>query len=292
MCNVLIASREEEPKKVMEMPGVPYQGGYPDFMRYEDLNDACSTPGPSRESMLEDICYYWENHGKQIIVEDDPVVATFFLKKIIASNYLLLIGYISAGIGELDYHISRRDRPISNLNIEWVEERWKDLQAWNRQCSRYCESVEDMLDSFGVLSVKSEVLHSWETSNKDFYIIQRKLLNIKHRSNDMLTSFTGLAGILGNRQSLHEAKSVKILTFLGIIFLPLSLTSGLLTMNEEYQPGASHFWIYFAIAIPLILSVFGVVFLVDTGLDGKWFLRHRTTQTAGLKENKEKVVGA
>ena len=246
--------------------------------------------------MLEDLSYYWTQYAKDILVEDDPIIATFFLKKIIASNYLLLIGYIGALLSELDYDVSRRDRPISRLQIEWVEERWKDLQAWTRQCSKYCESVEETMYSFEI-PTESEVSKSWETGGNDFYIIQRKLLSMSNRSNDLLASFTGLAGILGNRKalkeanrSLHEAKSVKTLTFLGMLFLPLSLASGLLSMSGDYLPGASQFWIYFAIAIPLILCVFGVVFLVKMGygVDGEWSLRHwKNSVAAFMKSNKE-----
>ena len=298
MRDVFIGSRQEAQQ--LSMPGEPYQGGYPDFMRYKDLDDTCSTPGPSRESMLEDLSHYWTQYAKDILVEDDPIIATFFLKKIIASNYLLLIGYIGALLSELDYDVSRRDRPISRLQIEWVEERWKDLQAWTRQCSKYCESVEETMHSFEIPK-ESEVSRSWETGGNDFHIIQRKLLSMSKRSNDLLASFTGLAGILGNRKvlkeanrSLHEAKSVKTLTFLGMLFLPLSLASSLLSMSGDFSPGASQFWIYFAISIPLILCVFGVVFLIKMGygVDGEWSLEHWKNSLAGLmKGNKEMMHG-
>ena len=262
----------------VSMPGEPYQGGYPDSMRYSDLNESCSAPGPSRKSMLEDLSYYWTQYAKDILVEDDPIIATFFLKKILASNYFLLIGYIGALLSELDYGVAQRYRPISRLQIEWVEERWEELQAWTRQCSKYCESLEETMYSFEI-PTESELSKSWEPGDKDFYIIQRKLLSMSKRCNDLLASFTGLAGILGDRRvlkeanrSLHEAKSVKTLTFLGMLFLPLSLASGLLSMSGDYSPGGSQFWIYFAIAIPLILCVFGAVFLVKMGygVDGEW----------------------
>ena len=239
--DVFIGSRQEAQQ--LSMPGEPYQGGYPDSMRYKDLNDTCSTPRPSRESMLEDLSHYWTQYAKDILVKDDPIIATFFLKKIIASNYLLLIGYIGALLSELDYDVSRRGRPISRLRIEWVEERWKDLQSWTRQCSKYCESVEETMYSFEI-PMKSEVSKSWETGGNDFYIIQRKLLSMSKRCNDLLASFTGLAGILGNRRvlkeansSLHEAKSVKTLTFLGMLILPLF--SGFSTSQHEWRLLAS-----------------------------------------------------
>ena len=155
--------------------------------------------------MLEDVFHYWTQYAKDVLVEDDPTIAIFFLKKIIASNYLLLIEYIGALLSELDCDVSRRDRPISRLQIEWVEERWKDLQAWTtRQCSKYCESVEETMYGFEI-PMESEVSKSWETSGKDFYIIRKKLLSMSNRSNDLLASFTGLAGILGNRKALKEA---------------------------------------------------------------------------------------
>ena len=186
---------------------------------------------------------------------------------------------------------------MSRLQIEWVEERWKDLQAWTRQCSKYCESVEETMYSFEIPRA-SEVSKSWETSGKDIYII-RKLLSMSNRSNDLLASFTGLAGILGNRKalkeanrSLQEAKSVKTLTFLGMLFLPLSLASGLLSMSGDYSPGASQFWIYFAIAIPLILCVFGVVFLVKMGygIDGEWSFKHWKNSLAGFMKGDKNMM--
>ncbi|KAK3172852.1 hypothetical protein OEA41_006177 [Lepraria neglecta] len=155
----------------VSVPGEPYQGGYPDFSKYEDLDDACSSCGPSRQPMLEDICFYWTHHRKSIVVADEPVVATIFLRKIVASNYMLCIGYIVALLGELDYNVSRRDRPISELDITWVEERWKDLQAWNRQCAQYCDSVEAILDSFEISLSENEAPSSWESCEKDFHVI-------------------------------------------------------------------------------------------------------------------------
>ena len=98
------------------------------------------------------------------------------------------------------------------------------------------------------------------------------------RSNDLLASFTGLAGILGNRRvlkeankSLHEAKSVKTHIFGHVVLAPLSGLR-LLSMSGDYSPGGSQFWINFAIALPLILCVFGVVSLVRMGygVDGEW----------------------
>jgi hypothetical protein len=65
---------------------------------------------------------------------------------------------------------------------------------------------------------------------------------------------------VGNRQSLFEARSVRLLTLLGMTVLPLSFTSGLFSMSGEYAPGNSHFWVFFAVSVTLIGLIFGITY--------------------------------
>ena len=51
---------------------------------------------------------------------------------------------------------------------------------------------------------------------------------------------------------MREAKCVKSLALAGLIFIPLIYTSGLFSMNDGYIPGASHFWIYFVVSLPMM----------------------------------------
>ena len=261
------------------MNSIPYQGGYPDFIKFTTLKDVCRTSGPSRESMLEDICYYWTNHASCIDVQGDPAVSTIFLKKIIASNYLVLIEHGRAMLGTLELSLSRQGQDISELQIAWAEQRWSDLQSWSRRYSEYCENVESIIDDTRISSPEEDASNDWLSSKHDFRIIHRKLCNHKRRSEALISSLTGLAGILGSRQtlkeanrSLHEAKRVKILTSLGMVFAPWFLTSGIFSMSDKFLPGAKSFWIYFAVTIPLVPVVFGVAFLITLGYgdDSEW----------------------
>ncbi|KAL8794630.1 MAG: hypothetical protein Q9195_002826 [Heterodermia aff. obscurata] len=259
------------------MNSLPYQGGYPDFIKFTTLQDACRTSGPSRKSMLEDICYYWTNHASCIDIQSDPAVSTIFLKKIIASNYMILIEHGRAMLSTIELSLSRQGQDISELQIAWAEQRWSDLQSWNRRYSEYCENVESIIDNMRISSPEEDA--SWLSSKLDFHVIHRKLCDHKRRSEALISSLTGLAGILGSRQtlkeanrSLHEAKRVKILTSLGMVFAPWFLTSGIFSMSDKFLPGAKLFWIYFAVTIPLVPVVFGVAFLVTLGYgdDSEW----------------------
>ena len=266
----------------ISLPSEPYQGGYTDFIDCTNAYDACQTSGPSRESLLEDICYYWTNHWTCIDIQDEPVVSTIFLKKIIASNYMILIEYIRGMLSNLEIAWSRQEQDISEIKIAWAEQRWSELQCWSRRCSEYCENVEAILDGLGVPLSESQASREWDSCEKDFHLISRKLKGLKSRSDTLTASLTGLAGILGNKQalkeakrSLHEAKSVKILTLLGMMFLPLSLTSQILSMSERFLPGPGQFWVYITVSLPLVALVFFVVFLINLGYssDGEWSSR-------------------
>lgn len=93
--------------------------------------------------------------------------------------------------------------------------------------------------------------------------------------------YNRLAGIAGNqralreaKRSLKEAKGIKTLTLLGMVFIPLAFCTGLFSMNDQYLPGTASFWIYFAVSIPLIVAVFLFAFLINLGYDteGEWNL--------------------
>ena len=265
--------------KKVKIVSEPYQGGYADFMPYETLEQMCETPGPNRFSALEDICHYWHHHGSSINVGTSPTASTVFLKKIIASHYMVLNEYIRALLSELEWFLSRKERELRELKTEWAEERWSDLQAWSRRCSEYIDNVEGILDQFGIPLQENRASKEWASCELDFHLISRKLHNCKKRSESLLSSFTGLAGMLGNRQavieanrSLHEAKNVKILSFLGMLFLPLSFAASFLSMNGHFSPGERLFWVFFAIAFPLVGLVSGAIYFINWGYDeeGRW----------------------
>lgn len=47
------------------------------------------------------------------------------------------------------------------------------------------------------------------------------------------------------------------MTYIALVFIPLSFTSTIFSMSDDFGPGKDRFWIYFATAIPLLLVVLG-----------------------------------
>jgi CorA-like Mg2+ transporter protein len=261
----------------------PFSNGYPDFIKHPEFGKNVHIPeGPPRTSMLEDLCFYWNEYGAYLVKNSSPATATVFVQKVVVSNYMQLIEFVRANISNLEYQLSRRNT-LADIRINWVEERWSDLQAWSRRCSEYIEDVESIMIGLGISSSASAVTDSkitdWRNCDRDFQYIYHRLKALKARVDVLNNSITGLAGIIGNQQalleakrSLKEAKGIKTLTLLGMVFIPLAFSTGLFSMNDRYLPGAASFWIYPAISIPLLVIVFSAASLIELGYnnEGDW----------------------
>jgi len=71
-----------------------------------------------------------------------------------------------------------------------------------------------------------------------------------------------LSSMITSTQSAEEAKQSSILTFVALIFAPMTLVSNVLAMSGGFAPGGHLFGWYFGISVPLTLLVFLMVMIV------------------------------
>ncbi|KIX06778.1 uncharacterized protein Z518_04754 [Rhinocladiella mackenziei CBS 650.93] len=282
-----------------EMPNEAFQGGYADFINYTSLEEAKSTPGPPRTSLFDDLLYYYSHHSDCLTITASPASSTLFVRKIVASHFMMLGEYYRGVLSHLEWLLSRRET-FANLTLDWVEERCSDLHSFNRRCDEYESDIAAVLEQMGIEQPESEqtaerhrqgqcycggvcssscdgpvnTARDWTSSRPDFVHLSTRFAKLKRRSASLLTSFTNLASIVGNRQSLSEARSVRALTYLGLTFVPLSFVTSLFSMNDAYLPGSSssggaqgtggggkRFWIAAVVAAGLVLCVFWLSFI-------------------------------
>ncbi|KAL9108929.1 MAG: hypothetical protein Q9227_006325 [Pyrenula ochraceoflavens] len=236
--NILVGGPDEQYEKV-SVQSRPYQGGYRNFI---DDTDGQTRP---QGCLFTEIIYYCEHYSSMLEIGDDPLVTTIFLQKIVASHYMTLIKYVKSLLNHLSFRLSQRTK-LGDLNTDWVEHGWSDLMVWNWRCNKYCQRVEAIMTSLGI-DEDSRPLSTDNMSScaKDFIGIHRHLVTLRQRSETLASDFNGVATIVLNREalreanrSLQEARSVRVLTLLGMLFLSLSFVSSLLSMAKDYLPGA------------------------------------------------------
>lgn len=250
----------------------PFQGGYADFIPYVGAEAALKAENPPRTSLFDDLCFYHERHCQHLSVTADPQSVTLFAQKIVASEYMLLINYHRTLLSHLGWRLSRRDS-LDVFDPEWVEKAWSDLQSFLRRLDDHHLKVGLAISAMH-LEPQTTTPGVSRSIHTDFQYIENQLQRLKIRADGLLNSFTSLQSIIGNRQSLDEARSVRILTVLGMTFLPLSLVASLLSMGGNFMPGASDFWVYWAASLPSVLLVFALAWLAMHSL--QWMETRRT----------------
>jgi len=247
-----------------------FQGGYVDFLPPPSPERALSKDRHPHTSMIKDLCHYFLNHSDLIPEKDweDPVASSLFLKKMVAAHHLQLVDYIKAMLPSLELR----------LTTAWKQEQdqWKSLQTISRRCGNYCDDIEDTLLSLGIplSEVQSIVTNDWKDCNKDFQYIYFRLKILKQRTDTLMQAMTGLASIAGNRQNLEEAKRVKRLNLLALLFIPLAYTSSLFSMQDNYAPNKGKFWVYWVCAIIVVSVTSFATWVLDQALndEAQWIL--------------------
>jgi hypothetical protein len=285
----------------------PFDGGYNDFIQQPDgyfefvKGKEKSTPGPPRNSMLDDICHYYKHHSDLLKGFDDP---TIFVKKITAAHYIQLTGFVTYQLESIrsadwsgrddragsvrrqsreDQNVQREDSPEAQWRQSREDQnvqREESLEAhWLQfRCSQYVYDVEVTLLGLGIPwgDPSATTCGDWRTSEKDFQYISRRLVALREDYDRLTTAMVGLGGMTRNRQavneaaqSLREAKTVKTLTFIALFFIPMEWMATLFSMSEPFLPGGRHFWVYFVLSVPTVLFAFVITSLIQLGYNEK-----------------------
>ncbi|KAF2035750.1 hypothetical protein EK21DRAFT_53597 [Setomelanomma holmii] len=287
LCDPQLEHLSPDPKEVVDgelrliensqnnLKNTPFQGGYVDFLpaksfdvppSEEEIAKIAETKHPHK-SMMNDLIYYYRYHSYLLEPAEweKPQKSALFLKKIVAAHYLQLVDYIKVMLPSLELR----------LTTAWVEEQdqWKSLQTISRRCGNFRDDIEDTLLSLGYpldgkldQSIKARVV-DWKDAEKDLQYVYFRLKTLKERADNLTTSMTGLASIAGNRQNLEEAKRVKRLNILALLFIPLAYTSSLFSMQDNYAPNKGKFWVYWVAAIAVVAFTSLVTFILDRALD-------------------------
>jgi hypothetical protein len=261
----------------------------------------CSS-GPPRSSLWDDMIFYLYNHAR-VLNLDDPASVKTFVAKILASHYLKLAEFLQTVIDKTQFSLSRH-QDLTSFAIASVEEQWSDVQGLARRLGEYKDDLEAIMLQLQIPFEEPKLRSSsdWKDTILDFQYLLRRFKELSERVNSLNGSTGTLAGLTNNRQaaraqelaleatdrSIREAKRVKLLTILGMIFIPLTYVASLFSMSDLYRPGQSLFWVYLAVSIPLIGVIVLVYYTLELGYSNdemKWSFR---AATVSIKKALEK----
>ncbi|KAK0729285.1 Utp11 protein-domain-containing protein [Apiosordaria backusii] len=243
-----------------------HQGGYPDFIPHQrQMKLHCG--GPPRTTLLDDLCFYLHHHYDLFDSNGIDLVLSL-AQKIVASHYRQHVGFLQTYISHVQHSMSRQEN-LDYFNTTAVEKQWSDVQSYERRLSYYCIDLESIMIQCRIpFSSPDTSRTNLQSSEADFQFLYMSLKDVRRRVEILSSSITGLAGIAGNRQAVEEqvlsrqeATSVKTLTVVGLVFIPLGFVASLFGMEEGFSPGRERFWMYWAVAVPVSVAAFVTYFV-------------------------------
>lgn len=164
---------------------------------------------------------------------------------------------------ELMYHCIQRFEYSPNSiilaskgHIETLITDIHSLQQWGRRAIATARKIRYVVGFLECRMIENEDNEASALIRQDYKQITLNLDAYSHRLEAMMSVDTSLIQAIDSRRSLEETRSTSRLTYLALIFIPLTFVSGLLSMNDRFVSGGKLFGLYFAIAIPLCMLVF------------------------------------
>jgi len=228
--------------------------------------------------MFDDVIFYCTKrlpHEDRLV--NSPADATLYIKQIALAHWMNTLEYIQRSVSKLEHHLEakraqRVEAKLGNHTSTMVEsdegvdiEKLGDIEhllnilgvvyRLKRECSQLCDWMDTNLFYLSNSRKKTgERLGTDSEGGRDWVYVHDKLIMWTFRSRDLVSSAIGWMSLVESRTSVEESQNTRILTILGISFLPLSLPASILSMGGDFLPGRSKFWIYIVISLVLLLT--------------------------------------
>ncbi|KAL8366640.1 hypothetical protein RB595_010481 [Gaeumannomyces hyphopodioides] len=262
---------------ISKHPSRPLHGGFEDFVQPAPLSSFESTTGnndrnlqdpPHQKSMLGGLVHYFVNHRRLRGLSADAMQPSnvltigYYPIRIALAEWILYIHLASRYVKFYEYTLRDTHNRLHDSDLV-------DLQRWRRRCKQsqhkltlLAEFVHHWLprrrqkqrprDDDDI----DKQLQPWDLVLKDIGFLQSQLKGHSHSLEQMIPVATAMVQLLDSRQSIAQSASAMRLTYIALVFVPMSWVAGLFSMPERYSPGGNgEFWVYWATALPLLLVV-------------------------------------
>lgn len=234
-----------------------FQGGFVDFNNSPPFvkKSVDWITGPERLSMLDDLIHYWlmELPPGFTVASPSLLSLCYYPFKIAAAEWTNFANSMDYAVR--DYEYSLEGSWLTELTV--LESALRCLHSWRRRSVEFEKSVRFTSDY--IKNNKSANSDVWSGLAHEYQHIARQIDSSGRRFEAMVPIVASLVQIAEGRRSFQETTNISRLTYLALVFVPLTFVSGLFGMAGDVAPGAKRFWVYFTVAVPLLVVTFGAM---------------------------------
>ncbi|KAJ6114369.1 hypothetical protein N7486_000147 [Penicillium sp. IBT 16267x] len=244
----------------------PYRAGYSDLRPWQPSR---SVSAPSRQSMFDDVIFYWlRAEGREIDdVFDSCANTTLFVHQIVACHWYEFLDLQFKTLSTLDLTSRAKSRGSDGKAVstaEWREEldyyneRLSLLGILQRRLMWYKQEMILNLErlAFAPHGAGNDMSiakpSSLRAAERDLQAILSELDRHESRVDNLVGIVTDSINLSSAMRSLHDARFGLQLSIVGAVFFPITLVAAIFSMGGDYSPGSKDFWIPWVVAIPLV----------------------------------------
>ncbi|KAI0020004.1 hypothetical protein F4780DRAFT_395409 [Xylariomycetidae sp. FL0641] len=181
---------------------------------------------------------------------------------------------------------------VPSLIKRFEDQDMLDLQRWQRRALQSQQKLRITIGFVEYWRTRSQPdrYEEWDSLVSDLQYVQAQIQQCA-RSLEMLHPIiTSLVQLMDSRKSLSEAAYVKRLTYLAMVFIPLTFVTGLFSMASDYAPGSNQFWVYWAISLPVTLTVLALAIIPLDGFNSQAAIDNLKARVSKSTREQQEVV--
>lgn len=200
--------------------------------------------------MLSSMIHYFQRHPPGLVATEPTILSLgYYPIRIVMAEWMLYSHLVSRYLKYYEYS-------LQTLHSRPHESDMMDLQRWRRRINQSQHKLHLLAEFIEYwLPADRDNKKPWEMLLKDIGYIRSQLREYSSSMERTVPVATAMVQLLDTKQSARQAANVTLLTYIALVFVPLSWVTGLFSMSEPYSPGQKHFWVYFATSMPLLVVV-------------------------------------
>ncbi|KAI0896791.1 hypothetical protein F4806DRAFT_496094 [Annulohypoxylon nitens] len=246
--------------------GLPLWRGYRPFRNSPTLSNKTPFEVQPRTSLFDDLIFWITQTSQEDIdaIEHNPSAMSFRILEVICAEWLTLSRYITSRLGQIEWEIEKPDlfqvkkpdlQDAINFNTSL-----KKLHTWRRRLPIYKSMVADTVAKiFPNDESSSDRKDCIADLRKDFQIVAGHFDDLLSRTERIATVATAVTAIEESRRAIEQNKTLGRLTYLAVIFAPLSFVSSFFSMSTDLAGLTQTIWVYFCVAVPISFFVYLLV---------------------------------
>lgn len=266
-----VSLRSDEQEVPVRTPNNPLFGRTEDFERTTDGNKPTRLSGSpiAGQSMLTDLLESWQTLPEGFTPHTLTIRAlSYYALRLVAAEWVSYISLMCFCLRQYDSPPSPGGAPASGTrtaaastskDLDRINCSLVSISSWPRRVNSSTISLRKCTTFIKHHAGHSEALDSargqWEALQDDYEHLTHSLIQQGKQLEAAVPLVTAYLQLAESRRANLETKDVSRLTILAFVFVPLSFVSGLFSMNPDIGPGGSHFWLYFVVALPVVVLV-------------------------------------